>query len=115
MVFEGQTAKLWELNRQANRVAHYLRAQGVGRRHLVGLCVERSPAVVVGDFGILKAGGAYVPLDPSYPQERLNYMIADSAPKALLTQASVYDRLPSIEAPILRLDTDLESLGGLFH
>ena len=53
-----------ELNRRANQVAHYLRAFGVGTETLVGLCIERSLAMVVGLLGILKAGAAYVPLDP---------------------------------------------------
>ena len=73
---------------------------------LVGLCVERSLEMVVGIVGILKAGGAYVPLDPGYPQERLEYMIGDSAPAVLLTQESVEDRLPPIQVPRLRLDAD---------
>ena len=45
----------------------------------VGICVERGLEMVVGLLGILKAGGAYVPLDPGYPQERLQYMVEDSA------------------------------------
>ena len=45
---------------------------------MVGLCVERSPEMVVGLLGILKAGGAYLPLDPNYPRERLAFMLADA-------------------------------------
>ena len=45
--------------------------------------------MVVGLLGILKAGGAYVPLDPNYPPERLQYMLKDAAPLAVLTQASL--------------------------
>ena len=41
---------------------------GVGPETVVGLCVERSPEMVVGLLGILKAGGAYLPLDPEYPR-----------------------------------------------
>ncbi|MCP4663324.1 MAG: AMP-binding protein, partial [bacterium] len=71
-----------ELNRQANRLAHYLRARGVGRSSAapelcVGLCVERSLEMVVAILGILKAGGVYVPLDPTYPAERLAFMLED--------------------------------------
>ena len=53
----------------------------------VAICVERGVEMVVGLLGILKAGGAYVPLDPAYPVERLRYMLEDSGPVALLTQA----------------------------
>ncbi|HVR07650.1 MAG TPA: amino acid adenylation domain-containing protein, partial [Thermoanaerobaculia bacterium] len=67
-----------ELNRHANRLARRLRALGVGPETRVGLCMERSPELVLGILGILKAGGAYVPLDPSYPRERLAFMTADA-------------------------------------
>ena len=59
-----------ELNRRANQLAHHLQALGVGPETLVGICVDRTSAMVVGLLGILKAGGGYVPLDPDYPQER---------------------------------------------
>src|SRR5207248_4268971 len=66
-----------ELNRRANRMAHYLRKRGVGPEVPVGLCMERSLDMVVALLGILKAGGAYVPLDPTYPAERLAFMLRD--------------------------------------
>ena len=82
-----------ELNRRANQLAHYLRKRGVGPETLVGLCVERSPEMMVGLLGVLKAGGAYVPLDPTYPQERLAFMLEDSNTSVLLTQSHLLDRL----------------------
>jgi non-ribosomal peptide synthetase component F len=100
-----------ELNEQANQLAHYLRAQGIGPDTLVGLSVERSLEMVVGMMGILKAGGAYVPLDPSYPPERLKYLIEDSAPAMLLTQAAIEERLLS-NLKRLRLDADHELLAN---
>ena len=75
-----------ELNARANRLAHYLRELGVGPEIRVAICAERSFEMIVGLLAILKAGGVYVPLDPSYPEERLKYMLADSAPAALLMQ-----------------------------
>ncbi|MGI9304248.1 MAG: amino acid adenylation domain-containing protein, partial [Gammaproteobacteria bacterium] len=62
---------------------------GVGADDRVAICVERSLAMVVGLLGILKAGGAYVPLEPGYPEARLAYLLTDSAPAALLTQAGL--------------------------
>ncbi|HBE35400.1 MAG TPA: non-ribosomal peptide synthetase, partial [Cyanobacteria bacterium UBA11368] len=67
-----------QLNRRANQIAHYLQTLGVGPEVLVGICVERSPLMVIGLLGILKAGGAYLPLDPNYPSDRLAYMLSDS-------------------------------------
>ena len=71
MVFEDRTLSYAALDAHANRLAHHLRRPGRRARVLVGLCVERSPEMVVGLLGILKAGGAYLPLDPDYPAERL--------------------------------------------
>jgi amino acid adenylation domain-containing protein len=86
VVFEEASLSYGELNRQANRLAHYLRGIGVGPEARVGICAERSLDIVVGLLGVLKAGGAYVPLDPAYPVERLQYMVEDSKPVVVLTQ-----------------------------
>ncbi|MBD0784725.1 AMP-binding protein, partial [Pseudoalteromonas flavipulchra] len=59
LVCDGISLSYGELNRRANQLAHYLKAQGVKAQTLVGLCVERSVDMVVGILGILKAGGAY--------------------------------------------------------
>ena len=76
--FEDRTLTYGELNAQANRVATRLRRKGILRGTLVGLCLERSPEVIVGMLAILKAGGAYVPLDPDYPDNRLSFMLRDT-------------------------------------
>src|SRR4051812_26237014 len=60
--FEGQALSYAALNERANRLAHHLKALGVGPEVMVGLCVERGLDMVVGLLGVLKAGGAYVPL-----------------------------------------------------
>ena len=81
------------LDRRANQLAHHLRALGVGPETVVGLCVERSPELIVGVLGILKAGGAYLPLDPSYPDDRLRFMLSDARAPVLVTQAGLRGRL----------------------
>jgi amino acid adenylation domain-containing protein len=75
-----------ELNRQANRLARYLNKNGVGPEGRVGLCMERSPDLMVAILGILKAGAAYVPLDPQHPTSRLAYQVEDSQIELLVTQ-----------------------------
>ncbi|KAF9368571.1 hypothetical protein CPC16_005206, partial [Podila verticillata] len=77
-----------QLNAQANRLAYRLIELGVQPDARVAICVERSPAMVVGLLAILKAGGAYVPLDPAYPGERLAHILADAAPNIVLADAA---------------------------
>ncbi len=104
--FEGESLTYRELNRRANRLAHYLITLGVGPEVLVGIFIERSIEMVVGVYGILKAGGAYVPLDPAFPQERLEFMLEDTMVTVLLTQERLANRLPEHRAQVIRLDTD---------
>jgi amino acid adenylation domain-containing protein len=76
-----------ELNRRANRLAHYLRELGTSPDARVAICFERGFEMIVAMLAVLKAGGGYVPLDPAYPVERLRFMLNDSDPVALLTQS----------------------------
>jgi len=104
LVFEGERLGYGELNARANRLAHHLRSLGVGPDVRVAICVERSLEMVVGMLAVLKAGGGYVALAPDYPAERLAYMLADSAPAAVLTQAALRDRVGRVDVPVLELD-----------
>ncbi|PEH87142.1 non-ribosomal peptide synthetase [Burkholderia gladioli] len=88
LVFEDRAISYAQLNAQANRLAHELIALGVQPDARVALCVERSPALVIGLLAILKAGGAYLPLDPAYPPERLAYILADADPAIVLADAA---------------------------
>ncbi|HEV2150362.1 MAG TPA: amino acid adenylation domain-containing protein, partial [Longimicrobiaceae bacterium] len=103
LVCGDETLTYAELNRRANRLAHYLRELGVGPDVRVALGVERSPEMLVALLAVLKAGGAYVPLDPEYPRERLAYMLRDSAPAVLLTHESLLERFGPLPAPVLAL------------
>ena len=94
VVFEDRTLSYAALDAHANRLAHHLHSLGVGPETMVGLCVERSPEMLIGLIGILKAGGAYLPLDPNYPRERLAFMLADAGCPVLVTQSALLDRLP---------------------
>ncbi|HEX8359884.1 MAG TPA: amino acid adenylation domain-containing protein, partial [Longimicrobium sp.] len=93
-----------ELNARSNQLAHYLRGQGVGPDGRVAICVERGLEMVVGLLAILKAGGAYVPLDPNYPADRLRYMLRDSAPVAVLTQAPLARLFSGCGVPVIGHD-----------
>ncbi len=106
VVFDGQQLTYSELDLQANQVANYLLSLGVQPETLVGICVERSLAMVVGLLGILKAGAAYVPIDPYYPLDRIEYMLTDAKINLLLTQQSLIQHLPRQANQLVCLDTD---------
>jgi len=109
--YEGEYLTYGELNARANQLAHYLQKLGVVPEVLVGICVERSPLMLIALWGILKAGGAYVPLDPAYPSDRLAYMLNDSQAQVLLTQKQLVDSLPNTGLQVIYLDTDWELIG----
>jgi amino acid adenylation domain-containing protein len=94
-----------ELNRQANRVAHFLRARGVGPESLVAMLMEPSAQMIVALLGILKAGGAYLPLDSAYPLERQAFMLEDARASVLLTEERLAARLPETQAQVIIMDT----------
>ncbi len=82
-----------ELNKLSNQIAHKLRAEGVGRDDIVGICTERSFAMIIGILGILKSGGAYLPISPDYPEDRIRYMLENSKTKIVLCQDKTTDRI----------------------
>ncbi len=82
---QGRQLTYQQLNAKANQLARYLQKQGVGAEVLVGLCLERSPLLIIALLAVLKAGGAYVPLAPDYPTERLAMMTADAQVTFILT------------------------------
>ncbi len=89
LVFKNTSLTYEELNRRANQLARYLRTVGVGPEARVAIGVERGLEMIVGMLAVLKAGGAYVPLDLSYPEQRLQFILKDSAAVALLVQGNV--------------------------
>jgi amino acid adenylation domain-containing protein len=101
-----------ELNERANKVAHHLRRQGVRPNVLVGVCLGRSPEMVVALLAVWKAGGAYVPLDPAYPKERLSFMIEDAQPLVLLTEKKCLPLLASSGGKVVCLDADWPMLSA---
>ncbi|MEM7348602.1 MAG: AMP-binding protein, partial [Chloroflexota bacterium] len=106
LVFQEQRLTYRELDTRSNQVAHLLRQLGIGPGELVGICLERSPGMVINLLGILKAGAAYVPLDPMYPQERLAFMVADAEPKVLITQSNLQGLFSAYQGQSIQVDTD---------
>ena len=101
-----------ELDQTANRLAHFLRRQGVGPESVVAVATGRSISMAVAVLAVLKAGAAYLPLDPEYPDERLSFMLEDARVSAVLTEQHLVQRLPSQCPRVICLDTDAESLAS---
>ena len=103
LAFENNIATYKELNEKVNKLAHYLISQGITSQMLVPVYLERSFEMILGILGILKAGAAYVPIDPGYPEERIKFMLQDTAATLLLTGKKEMSRfeLPGVEVILL--------------
>jgi amino acid adenylation domain-containing protein len=110
VIFGDRQVSYRELNERANRVAHHLRKRGVGPDVLVGVCLNRSPELVVALMAVWKAGGAYVPLDPAYPPERLSFMVGDAQTLTLLTEEKCRPLFSSSDSTVICLDADWQHL-----
>ncbi|MCP3774858.1 amino acid adenylation domain-containing protein [Paenibacillus sp. MZ04-78.2] len=91
--YEQQVLTYHALDERANRLARTLLAKGLQPEQLVGIIAERSLEMVIGILAILKAGGVYVPIDPDYPNERIQYMLEDSAASIVLTQIHLLENV----------------------
>jgi amino acid adenylation domain-containing protein len=93
-----------QLDEAANRLAHHLRTLGTVERRTVGLCMERTPAMVVALMGILKAGASYLPLNYEHPPARLAHQLREAGAQLLVTEERLLEHVPSSE---LIADLDL--------
>ena len=109
VICEDKKLTYGQLDRRANQLAHHLQKLGIGMESMVGVCMQRSPEMLVGLLGILKAGAAYLPLDPAYPKERLVFMIADTDVKVVVTQKEFKNRTPESSRHVC-LDSDWEEI-----
>ena len=80
-----------QVDELTDNLAAELVRRGVGKETVVGVLIPRCEYMLICALGVLKAGGAYLPLDPTYPPERLNLMIQDSAAMLLIADADLVD------------------------
>ncbi|MEO1432874.1 MAG: amino acid adenylation domain-containing protein [Cyanobacteria bacterium J06633_8] len=106
IIYNNEQLTYQELNQRSNQLAHYLQTLGVAPEVRVGICIQRSPAMIVAMLAIHKAGGAYVPLDPAYPVERLAFMVEDAQISLLLTHNQTTDVAKQIilDVPSVKID-----------
>ncbi|MEI8399415.1 MAG: amino acid adenylation domain-containing protein [Alcaligenaceae bacterium] len=106
VLFEGQQISFGELNVRASHLAAYLTSQGATTETLIGLCVERSPLLIIGLLGILKSGAAYVPIDPSYPTNRIKDMVDTAQLRLIVAQNSTKHLFALDPVDAVCLDSD---------
>ena len=107
----GEKISYQELNQRANQLGRYLKRRGVRAERAVGIMMERGLEMVVGMLGILKAGGVYVPLDPEYPQQRVEYMVADAGAGVVITDRKSRELIGALEAEIVEIEEKREEIG----
>lgn len=111
VVYENESITYGELNNRANAVAEKLRAMGVKSCDFVAILAERSIEMIVGIYGIIKSGGAYVPINTEYPTDRIDYIMKDCKPKAVLAYQA---ETRGLEVPVVNLG-DEEFAKGVEH
>ncbi|SHM32598.1 amino acid adenylation domain-containing protein [Cyclobacterium lianum] len=92
-VYEDKHINFQELNERANQLANFLIKKGTSTETLVPFCMEKSIDMFVALFGILKSGAAYVPIDPKHPQERIQYIVNDTAAGLLFVSKGLPKKL----------------------
>ncbi|WP_075344717.1 AMP-binding protein, partial [Tenacibaculum agarivorans] len=113
VVYQGVGLTYEELDVKSNQLAHYLQDKGIKSGDFVGICIERSLEMLVGILGVLKSGGAYVPIDPNYPQDRVDYMIEDTATGLVLSSAQNRTILEhKKDIIIVLLDSDWDAIAS---
>ncbi|MHB1177196.1 MAG: amino acid adenylation domain-containing protein [Daejeonella sp.] len=98
-----------DLNEHSNRLSALLLANSITAGDCVALATERSPAMIISLLAILKTGAAYVPVDPSYPTKRIEFMLADSSAKLVITTSNHRNKFsPSVKQ--ILMDEEMGSL-----
>ena len=95
-----------ELDRRANRLAHRLRAAGVGPGSLVGVHLGRTPRMVEAVLAVHKAGGAYVPLEVTWPERRVQWIIENRGLAVVLAEDATREHLAEVETALEVISLD---------
>ena len=100
-----------ELEALSGRLGHHASQQGASPGRTVGLCLDRSPELIISVLGILQAGAAYVPIDPTYPAERIAGMLEDAKPPVVITNRAHRHLFAASKAKVLLIE-DIDLANG---
>ncbi|WP_062908187.1 non-ribosomal peptide synthetase [Mycobacterium avium] len=82
-----------QLDEASNRLGHLLADHGVGPGDCVAVMFPRCADAIVSMLAVLKTGAAYVPIDPAHASSRMDFVLADAAPSAVITTSDLRSRL----------------------
>lgn len=115
LLSDSGTLSYSNLAARASRAAYQFGMAGLGKGSIGGICLDRSPELIISVLGILQAGAAYSPIDPSYPAERIAGMLEDAQPPVVITSRTHQHLFKGTAAKVLLIeDIDLEN-GPLFE
>lgn len=77
-----------EIDRRANRVAWFLRQNGVERQDRIAIFLDNSVESIISLFGILKTDAIFLMLSPTLKAQKLTYILNNCQVKALITHTS---------------------------
>ncbi len=104
LTFEGRSQTYRELDEASSRLAHLLADQGVTPGRCVALLLSRSAEAIVSILAVLKTGAAYLPIDPAFPAARVEFMLDDAAPIAVITTSGLRSRLDGCDLPVIEVN-----------
>ncbi|MCV7396002.1 amino acid adenylation domain-containing protein [Mycobacterium paraseoulense] len=102
--FAGRSMTYGELDEAANRLAHLLTEHRAGPGGCVALLLPRSPEAVIAMLAVLKTGAAYLPIDPMHPRSRIEFMLGDATPIAVVTTAGLRSRLDGYDHVVIDIN-----------
>ncbi len=98
-----------ELDEASNRLAHLLADRGIGPGQSVVMLFARCAEAIVAILGVLKSGAAYLPIDPVHPDARIDFMLSDALPSAVITTAKLRSRVDHYDVPVIDIaDPDID-------
>ncbi len=107
---DGETLTYDELNKQANKLAHFLISQGIKNNDLIAICAERSVEFVIAIYAVLKAGGGYLPIDVNLPEQRVDQMLSDSCVKVVILQMDYFSSFSFDGKKTIPIDQNMRSV-----
>jgi len=102
----------WTYGRLAERsevIARKLKQAGVQSGDRVALLLDRDPAMIAVVLGVVRAGAGYVPIEPDIPEDRISYILENSAPRVILTAGDHGDNRGTLTTTVIRLDDIIDA------